>query len=159
MLLSSHRFTASVLVFTILIFTITQNIWYHWKTQNTGNSLSSHTGRSWPSSLPSPIDLNWRSSLLYHSKITDPGTGFINTEEHRRKIEGTILQYPRIHVLLRYMACQGLFNQMYAHLSAFILAELLKADVVMPPSLFRPVRLIIIYCLPLYFQCSNTAPS
>lgn len=45
--------------------------------------------------------------------------------------------YARIPVLLRYTACQGLFNQMYAHLNALVLADILGADVVLPPSVFR----------------------
>jgi hypothetical protein len=42
-----------------------------------------------------------------------------------------------VPVLLRYTACQGLFNQMYAHLNALVLADYLGADVVLPPSVYR----------------------
>lgn len=45
--------------------------------------------------------------------------------------------YQRVPVLLRYTACQGLFNQMYAHLNALVLADYLGADVVLPPSVYR----------------------
>ena len=40
-------------------------------------------------------------------------------------------------VLLRYSVCQELFNQMYAHMSALILADVLGADIVLPPSVSR----------------------
>ena len=159
-LLSSRRFTASVLVLTILIFAITQIIWVPNRSgaQKLINSLPRQRSRPHASY---PIDLNWRSSLLYKTNVRDSGARFSKTEkvaQFHHTIEGMLRQYPRIHVLLRYTACQGLFNQMYAHLSAFVLAELLKADVVMPPSFFRPVRLMIIY-LGSYFQCSNIVPS
>ncbi len=37
----------------------------------------------------------------------------------------------------RYTACQGLFNQFYTHLNAYMLASLLQATVVMPPAVRR----------------------
>ncbi|RMZ53967.1 hypothetical protein APUTEX25_002544 [Auxenochlorella protothecoides] len=40
-------------------------------------------------------------------------------------------------VVLRYSACGGLINQQYSHLSAFILATALRAEVVLPPACFR----------------------
>jgi hypothetical protein len=45
--------------------------------------------------------------------------------------------FQRIPILLRYTACQGLFNQMYAHLNALVLADFLGADVMLPPSVYR----------------------
>jgi hypothetical protein len=47
--------------------------------------------------------------------------------------------YAKFPVMLRYTACQGLFNQMYAHLNALVLADYLGADVVLPPSVYRCV--------------------
>jgi hypothetical protein len=51
--------------------------------------------------------------------------------------------FGKIPVMLRYTACHGLFNQMYAHINALVLAHFLGADVVLPPSLYRCDFLVV----------------
>jgi hypothetical protein len=90
-------------------------------------------------SVEVPPDFDWKAYLL---RYPDLRSGSIRTKdaaawhytqtghkEHR--------SYQKVPILLRYTACQGLFNQMYAHLNALVLAEYLGADVMLPPSVYR----------------------
>jgi hypothetical protein len=90
-------------------------------------------------SIEVPPDFDWKAYLL---RYPDLRSGSIRTKdaavwhyiqtghkEHR--------SYEKVPILLRYTACQGLFNQMYAHLNALVLAEYLGADVMLPPSVYR----------------------
>ena len=97
---------------------------------------SSRIGQRRGSAYP-PDHFNWRSYLLYHTDLRASGIRTAEAAWAHYQTKGKLRQTPHIPVLLRYMACQGLFNQMYAHVAAFVLADLLSADVVMPPSLFR----------------------
>jgi hypothetical protein len=92
-----------------------------------------------PDAIPEPPDFNWKAYLL---RYPDLRAGNIRTREaaawhytQQGHKEGR--RYGRVPVLLRYTACQGLFNQMYAHLNALVLADYLGADVMLPPSVFR----------------------
>jgi hypothetical protein len=86
-----------------------------------------------------PKDFHWQSYLLRYPDLrtagvrSKAGAHFHYTTRGHRERRG----YSRVPVLLRYTACQGLFNQMYAHLNALVLAEHLGADVVLPPSVYR----------------------
>ncbi len=89
--------------------------------------------------IPPPPAFDWRAYLL---RYPDLRTAKIRTKEaatdhYTSKGHKERRSYEKVPVLLRYTACQGLFNQMYAHLNAFILAEFLGADVVLPPSVYR----------------------
>jgi hypothetical protein len=86
-----------------------------------------------------PDDFDWRAYLLRYSDLRE---GNVRNRDAavwhylaRGGKEGR--SYAKIPVTLRYTACQGLFNQMYAHLNALILADYLGADVVLPPSVYR----------------------
>lgn len=90
-------------------------------------------------SIEEPADFNWKAYLL---RYPDLRSGNIRTQEaaawHYTQTghkEGR--SYAKVPILLRYTACQGLFNQMYAHLNALVLAEYLGADVMLPPSVYR----------------------
>lgn len=86
-----------------------------------------------------PEDFDWRAYLLRYPDLRLANIrnreGAVwhyldrGADEHR--------SYAKIPVMLRYTACQGLFNQIYAHLNALIIAEFLGADVVLPPSVYR----------------------
>ncbi len=86
-----------------------------------------------------PDDFNWKAYLMRYSDLR---AGNVRNRDAavwhylaRGGKEGR--SYARIPILLRYTACQGLFNQMYAHLNAIILANFLDADIVLPPSVYR----------------------
>ncbi len=86
-------------------------------------------------------DFNYQTYLLFNPDLRASG---IRTAEsawshYQTKGKQRGRQPERVPVLVRYMACHGLFNQMYAHLAAYILAKHLDADVMMPPSLFRSI--------------------
>lgn len=92
-----------------------------------------------PPNTTLPADFSWQSYLL---RYPDLRAANVRNERsaawhyiYRGRQEGR--SYQRVNILLRYTACQGLFNQVYAHMNAFILAEFLGADVVLPPSVFR----------------------
>lgn len=91
------------------------------------------------SGASTPNDFDWRSYLLRYpdlraSNIRTREAAAYHYADNGRKEHRS---YQRVPVLLRYTACQGLFNQMYAHLNALVLAEYLGADVVLPPSVYR----------------------
>jgi hypothetical protein len=93
-------------------------------------------------SIPLPKDFDWRSYLIRYADLRASGVrgaaaaaAHYTSSGHRER-----RSYRRVPVLLRYTACQGLFNQMFAHLNALVLAEYLGADVVLPPSVYRCVR-------------------
>jgi len=86
-----------------------------------------------------PEDFDWRSYLLRYSDLRTTGVrtraaALAHYVDNGYKEQRS---YQRIPVLLRYTACQGLFNQLYAHLNALVLADHLGADVVLPPSVYR----------------------
>jgi hypothetical protein len=86
-----------------------------------------------------PADFNWKAYLL---RYPDLRSGNIRTQDaavwhYTEKGYAEHRSYERIPILLRYTACQGLFNQMYAHLNALVLADFLGADIMLPPSVYR----------------------
>lgn len=90
-------------------------------------------------SIEEPADFDWKAYVL---RYPDLRSGNIRTRKaaawHYTQTghkEGR--SYAKVPILLRYTACQGLFNQMYAHLNALVLAEYLGADVMLPPSVYR----------------------
>jgi hypothetical protein len=92
-----------------------------------------------PGSIDTPRDFDWRGYLMRYADLRaagvrtrDAAVTHYTSNGHK---EGR--KYARPRVMLRYTACQGLFNQMYAHLNALVLAEYLGADVVLPPSVYR----------------------
>lgn len=90
-------------------------------------------------SIPEPADFNWKSYLL---RYPDLRSGNIRTKQaaawhYTQKGHKEHRSFAKIPILLRYTACQGLFNQMYAHLNALVLADYLGADVMLPPSVYR----------------------
>lgn len=114
-----------------------------------GSSLSGDSGRKQrlgpkgelpaPDSIEEPRDFNWKAYLL---RYPDLRSGNIRTKEaaawhYTQKGHKEHRSYAKVPILLRYTACQGLFNQMYAHLNALVLAEYLGADVMLPPSVYR----------------------
>lgn len=89
--------------------------------------------------IPEPPDFNWKAYLL---RYPDLRSGNIRTKQaaawhYTQQGHKEHRSYQKIPVLLRYTACQGLFNQMYAHLNALVLADYLGADVMLPPSVYR----------------------
>jgi hypothetical protein len=139
-LAASHRLAASLIVSCLFIVTILPLLLSN---GNEGDGKPClRLKRMWADNQTSdyPSEFDWRGYLQYHSDLRASGirTG-ATAWDHYKKTGQQVRKTPQIHILLRYMACQGLFNQMYAHLAAFILAERLGADVVMPPSLYRPV--------------------
>uniref|UniRef100_A0A383W2H7 O-fucosyltransferase family protein n=1 Tax=Tetradesmus obliquus TaxID=3088 RepID=A0A383W2H7_TETOB len=113
-----------------------------------GQHSSSSSGGSGPGpggaaaaadSIPEPADFNWKSYLL---RYPDLRSGNIRTKQaaawhYTQKGHKEHRSFAKIPILLRYTACQGLFNQMYAHLNALVLADYLGADVMLPPSVYR----------------------
>lgn len=93
-----------------------------------------------------PEDFDWRAYLLRYSDLRSSNIRTREAAIFHYVDNGYNEQrsYQRVPVLLRYTACQGLFNQMYAHLNALVLAEFLGADVVLPPSVYRWERCSII---------------
>lgn len=90
-------------------------------------------------SIDEPKDFNWKAYLL---RYPDLRAGNIRSKEaaawhYTQKGHKEHRSYAKVPILLRYTACQGLFNQMYAHLNALVLAEYLGADVMLPPSVYR----------------------
>lgn len=90
-------------------------------------------------SIEEPKDFNWKAYLL---RYPDLRAGNIRSKEaaawhYTQKGHKEHRSYAKVPILLRYTACQGLFNQMYAHLNALVLAEYLGADVMLPPSVYR----------------------
>jgi hypothetical protein len=90
-------------------------------------------------SIPEPADFNWKAYLL---RYPDLRSGNIRTKQaaawhYTQKGHKEHRSFAKIPILLRYTACQGLFNQMYAHLNALVLADYLGADVMLPPSVYR----------------------
>lgn len=90
-------------------------------------------------SVDEPRDFNWKAYLL---RYPDLRSGNIRTKDaaawhYTQKGHKEHRSYAKIPILLRYTACQGLFNQMYAHLNALVLADYLGADVMLPPSVYR----------------------
>jgi hypothetical protein len=90
-------------------------------------------------SVDEPRDFNWKAYLL---RYPDLRIGNIRTKDaaawhYMQKGHKEHRSYAKIPILLRYTACQGLFNQMYAHLNALVLADYLGADVMLPPSVYR----------------------
>ncbi|KAF6260637.1 hypothetical protein COO60DRAFT_1269269, partial [Scenedesmus sp. NREL 46B-D3] len=84
-------------------------------------------------------DFNWKAYLL---RYPDLRSGNIRTKQaaawhYTQKGHKEHRSFAKIPILLRYTACQGLFNQMYAHLNALVLADYLGADVMLPPSVYR----------------------
>eukprot|EP00775_Hariotina_reticulata_P011827 gene11827-11971_t len=82
------------------------------------------------------------SSRQGHEDIASSKSGNIRTKQaalwhYMHKGQKEHRTYKKIPILLRYTACQGLFNQMYAHLNALVLADYLGADVMLPPSVYR----------------------
>lgn len=91
------------------------------------------------SSVSSPSGFNWKAYLL---RYPDLRSGNIRTKQaatwhYMQKGQQEHRSHQKIPILLRYTACQGLFNQMYAHLNALVLADYLGADVMLPPSVYR----------------------
>jgi hypothetical protein len=86
-----------------------------------------------------PEDFDWRAYLLRYSDLRNSNIRTRDAAVFHYVDNGYSEQrsYQRVPVLLRYTACQGLFNQMYAHLNALVLADYLGADVVLPPSVYR----------------------
>lgn len=82
---------------------------------------------------------NWRAYLMRNPDLRAAGLRTASAAWQHYLGQGRAMnrQHDRIPVVLRYSACQGLFNQMYAHLNAFMLADVLDADVVVPPALYR----------------------
>lgn len=86
-----------------------------------------------------PADFNWRAYLLRHTDLRASNIRTRDAALSHYIVAGRKEQRScqRIPVLLRYTACQGLFNQMYSHVNALVLADYLGADVVLPPSMYR----------------------
>lgn len=90
-------------------------------------------------SIEEPRDFNWKAYLLRYADLragnirTHDGAAWHYTQQGHK--EGR--SYAKVPILLRYTACQGLFNQMYAHLNALVLADYLGADIMLPPSVYR----------------------
>eukprot|EP00879_Flechtneria_rotunda_P013450 GHRR01014043.1.p1 GENE.GHRR01014043.1~~GHRR01014043.1.p1 ORF type:complete len:592 (+),score=161.63 GHRR01014043.1:229-2004(+) len=92
-----------------------------------------------PDSINEPANFNWKAYLL---RYPDLRQGNIRTKQaavwhYTQQGHKEHRSYEKIPILLRYTACQGLFNQMYAHLNALVLADYLGADVMLPPSVYR----------------------
>lgn len=104
------------------------------------NSAAAGSGAPPPPPPPDePPDFDWKAYLL---RYPDLRAGNIRTRaaaawHYAAKGRAEQRSYTRVPVLLRYTACQGLFNQMYAHLNALVLADFLGADVMLAPSVYR----------------------
>ncbi|GAX73979.1 hypothetical protein CEUSTIGMA_g1429.t1 [Chlamydomonas eustigma] len=86
-----------------------------------------------------PVDFDWQSYLIYNDDLRSSGirTPQAAWNHYQTKGKHRYVKNQHISVLLRYAACHGLFNQMYAHMAALILGNYLNADIMMPPSLYR----------------------
>jgi hypothetical protein len=86
-----------------------------------------------------PAGFDWKAYLLWNPDIRAANIRTRDAAIGHYKKTGKLedRHYKRRPVMLRYSACQGLFNQMYAHMSALILADVLGADIVLPPSVYR----------------------
>jgi hypothetical protein len=86
-----------------------------------------------------PADFDWQSYLIYNADLRSSGirTPQSAWDHFQTKGKHRYVKNQHIPVLLRYVGCHGLFNQMYAHVAALILGDYLNADIMMPPSLYR----------------------
>jgi hypothetical protein len=89
--------------------------------------------------MPVPADFDWRAYLLRYPDLRAAGlrTREAASQHYAERGSAEHRSYAKVPLVLRYTACQGLFNQMYAHLNALALAAFLGADVVVPPSVYR----------------------
>jgi hypothetical protein len=89
--------------------------------------------------MPVPADFDWRAYLLRYPDLRAAGLRTPEAAAQHYAASGSAehRSYAKVPLVLRYTACQGLFNQMYAHLNALALAAFLGADVVVPPSVYR----------------------
>jgi hypothetical protein len=89
--------------------------------------------------MPVPADFDWRAYLLRYPDLRTAGlrTPDAAARHYAERGSAEHRSYAKVPLVLRYTACQGLFNQMYAHLNALALAAFLGADVVLPPSVYR----------------------
>jgi len=148
-----------LLLISLLVASCLPFLWYSTVYDNGSNSMPH--GSSWASqpvhtakpgavkhliqqlkqqqSFAAPADFNWRGYLLRNADLRDAGLRTMAAAHEHYQLKGRLTkrQHQRVPILLQYTACQGLFNQMYAHLAAFLLAFYLEADVVLPHALHR----------------------
>mmetsp|Transcript_9294 Transcript_9294/g.27924 ORF Transcript_9294/g.27924 Transcript_9294/m.27924 type:complete len:628 (+) Transcript_9294:75-1958(+) len=82
---------------------------------------------------------DWEEYLRNYPQLRDEGI------DSRRKAESHFLSVGRaqgrvgrrLRVILRYTAGTGLINQHYSHVAALVLAELMGAELVLPPAMHR----------------------